>query len=516
MNLQWKDKLYVDGFLLTTDKNVCRCNIGVDWSSWKKYKYYEFGLFVHPAQSVYSLLNDKKYYVLVGHAYNPFTMQSDELEILARLAELFGTDKYQEYFDQLTGLFFYVVIDGCNLVINTDCAGMLPAYYAKINDEVYCSAYAQLIADLCNLNECEYVARIKKSRLFHLYGWFLPGDMSPYREVRRVVANTEVRYNGEFSCQRFYPNKEYGIVEDSEYGATVKKIGEIMHNNMLLILRKWKKPQVSLTGGMDSQTTLACASDVQNQFEYYSYISLPREETDAKAARAICDAKHLTHTIFRVDLDKDELEDYDEVDALVERHYSYLGKGNPNDICKRISLSKQLECDIEVKSWVSEVARASRYKMYGKKKMPKMTARRLSTMYKVFAFNRSDAVATDRCFQRYVDETALKAAIDRYKYPWTEFFVWEIVFGGWGSLALTGEHKLSNDITIPYNNRALLDLMLRTPLNKRISDDLNRDIIKEMDRELFNLNIHVVNGNETKSREIAEKIYFTVHPLIPW
>ena len=516
MQLQWKDKLFVAGYLLTSDKKVVHSEIGLDWNSWGHLRCGAFDLYTHPEQKVFSLEKGNRIFVLIGHAYNPFSMEYDENKILKSLSELYNTKSYQDYFNELTGLFFYAIIEGEKLFLNTDCAGMLPAYYAKINDKVYCSAYSQMIADLCSLQEDEYVTKMKKSRFFHLYGWFLPGDMSPYKEIKRIVGNTEIHYDGEFSCHRFYPERHYDIIDESEYESRVKRIGDIMHNNMLLILKKWKKPYVSLTGGMDSQTTLACASDVQKQFEYYSYISIPREATDANAAKYICESKGLKHTVYNIELDKNKLPDFDEVNALLERHYSYLGKGNENDVCKRITLRKELDCDIEVKSWVAEVARASRYKMYGKKKMPKMTPRRLTTMYKVFALNRSDAVATDKRFKKYITETELDKAIENTNYPWTEFFVWEIVFGCWGGLALTGEHKLTNDITIPYNNRALIDLMLRMPLEKRITDELNRDIIKTMDKDLYDLNVHVVNGNETKSREIAEKLYFEIHSRIPW
>lgn len=516
MHSKWIDKLYVSGYLLTSNQNVAKKNIGIDWDKWKNCFFDSYVLFVHPEQKFFSLKEGERWFLLIGHAYNPFTMEADENELLRNLSKLYEKGEYRDYLDQFTGLFCFIVIDRKKLIINTDCAGMLPAYYAKINDEIYCSAYAQLIADLCSLQEDEYVTHLKKSRLFHLYGWFLPGDMSPYKEVKRIVANTEIQYDGDFSCQRFYPRKEYHLVKDSEYRELIKNISEILHNNMMLISQKWRNPAISLTGGMDSQTTLACGGDVQDKFEYFSYISLPREATDANAAHSICDSKGLKHTIYSIDTDKTHYSDFEEVDALVERHYSYLGKGNANDICKRISLSEQLSYDIEVKSWVSEVARASRYKIYGKTEMPKMTARRLTSMYKVFTFNRRDAIKTDNRFQDYLTFTGLQKAIEKYHFPWTEFFVWEIVFGCWGGLALTGEHKLTNDITIPYNNRALLDLMLKTPLDKRISDQVNRDIIQYMDKELYALNIHVVNGNETKKREIGEKLYFEIHSRIPW
>lgn len=75
---------------------------------------------------------------------------------------------------------------------------------------------------------------------------------------------------------------------------------------------------------------------------------------------------------------------------------------------------------------------------------------------------------------------------------------------------------LSNDITVPFNNRALLDIMLRTPLEKRKTDALHKDIIKTMDERLFNLGIHVVNGNETHKRAVCERIYYEINTHLPW
>lgn len=509
--------LYKCGYIITDDCNIQNKlgNIGI--TDWKQCSIGKFFLFVHPDQKFYKLVSKNIYYIIIGHAYNPFTLEYDENEILNSLSSAYKSNRYQEYFNQLTGMFAYFVFDGETIIANTDCAGMYPTYYSIFNNILYYSSYSQLIADTCNLKESTYCRSLKCSKLFHLYGWFLPGDLSPYDEVKRLIANTEVIYTKErFVLRRFYPEKKYSILQDSEYEDAIDQIGKIIHNNLLLILKKWKHPAISLTGGMDSQTTLACASDAQDRFEYYSYISLPREATDAEAARKICEKKGLKHTIFRIETNKDKLEDFDLLDSLIERHYSYLGKGNENDVCKRISLIKEFNYDVEVKSWVSEVGRASRYKMYGRKEMPKLTSRCLTTMYKVFTINRRMALETDKRFEEYLEKTELKNALSRFQYPWSEFFVWEIVFGGWGSLALTGEHRLSNDITIPYNNRALLDLMLRMPLEKRITDNLNRDIIKRMDKQLYEMNIHVVNGNETKSREIAEKFYFQIHSKVPF
>ncbi len=512
----WKNSLYTFGYCLTSDPDRVTQMVP-ETAQWKRQALFGYTLFVHPDQRFHVYASEDAAWLLVGHAYNPFTMEKDERKILERLSVLpFGAEAYRDYFDQLTGVFFYAVIHPDSVAAACDCAGMLGAYYARINGQTVFSAYSQMIAELYGLREDPYVAKLKRSRLFHFYGWYLPGDLSPYQEVKRIVPNTEVEIRQDCRVSRFYPRKPYSQAEENAYQEQVRVIGEIMHNNLVLIADKWEKPAISLTGGTDSKTTLACAADVQNRFHYFSYISLPREKTDAFAARDICKALGLEHKIYDIDTDPASYPDFQALSALLERHYSYLGKANENDICKRLSLKEQIDFDVEVKSWVSEVARASRYEKYRKRSFPKrIRPRMLSSMYKIFAFNRRDVLRTDRKFREYLDKTGLEAAIARTGYPWTEFFVWEIVFGGWGSLSLTGEHMLTNEITVPFNNRALLDLMLRTPLEKRMHDHLHKDIMNAMDPRIEALGIHVVNGNETKKRAIFERLYYDINNHLP-
>ena len=58
---------------------------------------------------------------------------------------------------------------------------------------------------------------------------------------------------------------------------------------MKLIHKKWDKPAISLTGGCDSKTTLACTKGEYENYNYFSYISNDSEEVDAIAAKKICD-----------------------------------------------------------------------------------------------------------------------------------------------------------------------------------------------------------------------------------
>ena len=274
MTVSWNEKLYNYGYLVTTDKDVA---IPSALGQWKSLDIKEYRFLTHPLQNVFVHQTEDISILLIGHAYNPFTMESKEASILQNLYELYNEpENYQDYFDQLTGVFTYFIITNSSIGISTDCAGMMGAYYTKVGEHVYCSSHAQLIADLCGFEVDPYVSCLKKYRLFKLYGWYLPGNSSPYQEIKRVIPNVETIIGSEIHQRRFYPRKKYSINDDIAYTEQVEVISHVLNNSMRLILKKWEKPAISLTGGVDSKTTLACAKAVQKDYTYFSYISLPR------------------------------------------------------------------------------------------------------------------------------------------------------------------------------------------------------------------------------------------------
>ena len=72
------------------------------------------------------------------------------------------------------------------------------------------------------------------------------------------------------------------------------------------------------------------------------------------------------------------------------------------------------------------------------------------------------------------------------------------------------------DITILYNNRKLLDLLLKVPLKDLIPEQHHLDMKKQMNPELYNMNIRVVNLNETKTRKKLAETYYTVNSQLPY
>lgn len=488
---------------------------------WNKRSECGFSFYTHPKQKLFMKKTETGVYFLIGHAYDPFTKCINEDEILEQIVQgaSKSSDAELDIINSLTGIFVIGKIDNGIFSVILDCAGMMGAYYAVIDENVVVTSHTVMISEMFGLAKSDYVKKLLQYKFYPLYGSFLPGDITPYDEAFRVVPNTEVKIdlsNKSVSINRFYPNKELQMVKsEDEYMEQLEKIASILKASLELTSKKWAKPAISLTGGMDSKTTLSSAINVYDKFSYFSYISSKAEKLDADAAHDICNALGLNHKIYEISPSPDEYPSFVEAKEILAHSKDYIGKNNTNDICKRIYFEDTDDFDVEVKSWVSEIARANYYKKFEKKKMPKkITPRRCSSMYKIFLHNRGLLRQTDKIFKEYIEKTELEKKL--YNFDWSDMFLWEIRYGAWGGLVITSEHKYSFDITIPYNNRKLLELMLAMPLEKRRKDILHQDLIKLMNKKIHDTGISVVNMNETKFRAFCEKCYFNINTHLPF
>ncbi|MEE1077357.1 MAG: asparagine synthase-related protein [Acutalibacteraceae bacterium] len=509
--------LFVRGFLLT-DRDDLNLNEFPFYGNWTREaignKYFAY---VHCMQKVTSVENNGNIFFLFGHAYNPFTMQYDEKVVLERIAKSYGTDEYQSCVDEITGLFvFGVVKNDSEVEFLVDPAGIQSACYSVIDGNFYVTSHPQLIGDICNLEMGELVKELIKYKWYYrIMGPYLPADMTPFDEVKRIVPDASYTYKaGKVSHNRFYPIKELTECKDEkEYNEVIIQGADILKNNMKLITQKWKNPRISLTGGIDSNTTFAAGNGVYDKLKAFSYLSAEKETIDADAAKIIAKKFNVEHTVYNVPETTEDLKNYDELVAIIEHNNGYVAKGKSNEYRKRVYLLKNIDADVEIKSWVSETIRGYWYKYYRRKSMPKMSPKLFRNLYKIFIFNRGLAHKIDKVFAEFINEFEYDKIPSQY--PIADMHYHEIGWGSWGSINIS-EMKIYSDITIIYNNRKFLDLLFKVPLEKRIADQHHLDMKKYLNKELYDMNIRVVNMKETNLRAFLLNVIFTINSYLPF
>ncbi len=514
-NPKLKEDLFIRGFLIT-NKKLDNLDEFPFYGNWKVEEHNGYYFMAHKLAGMH-IYNDESgnSFFIMGHAYNPFTMEYDENVILKHIAEAYGTDEYMERVNDITGVFVYGSVTGGIINYIVDPSGMQAASYGEIGEYFYITSHAQLVGDLCDLQMDEFVKELIGYKWYgRVMGPYLPVDMTPFKEMKRVVPSIAYHYSDKVTHERYWPLRDMKIAtEQEDYDKVIEAAADILKNNMELVTKKWERPWISLTGGIDSNTTFAAGNGIYDRFEAFSYISAEKEVPDAAAAKQIAEHFDVPHHEYHIPDKNDDMELFEEKRELFRHNNGYIAELYDNEARKKFYLRENTQCDVEVKSWVSETIRAYWYKHYGRKSMPKLSPKLYRNLYKIFICNRSLAHKIDKLFAEYIKEFEYEKIPEVY--PTADMHYNEVTWGSWGGLNIT-EMKYCFDITFIYNNRRFFDLMFRVPLEKRISDQHHLDMKKYLNPELYDLGIRVVNLKETDFRAFALNVIFTINSILPF
>jgi len=521
---QFKERLFCRGFFITEDKQN-DLDAYPFYSNWNEHvlsvKDRQLFFYVHKDAHLNVYEEDEHIFFLIGHCYDPFNMLYEENAILKRLASALkeGKDAFWNEESNLTGVFCVGYMNEKEFVYSTDCAGMQMVYHGVINRKVYITSHAKLVADLLGLSQPEYVRRLTNNRFWRYWGVWFPGDISSFEELKRLQPNHAAVYDfaaSQESMYRYYPTEVVSEVsDDAACMEIIKELGVIMSNTMELITKKWpeKRAALSTTGGRDSMTALACAKKVQDKLSYFSYISNYDESVDAYAARDICAALGLEHNIVSIPDEWDGYKDIDVFKMVMESNSGCAGENNTNDLKKRMYFSEHPPCEIEVKSWVNEMGRGWYYNKYNKKRFPKYpTPSYWRTMHKAYINSLWLIKETDKVFAEYLDKYYSKEVFD--KMSWLDLFFWEFSWSGNEGRGLTSEHRVTYDITIPFNNRKYVELMLRIPVEKRKNEYIPNELITYMDKRITDTGIVIKDVSHTNFRAFIVRMYLEIYSKI--
>ena len=513
----YRSAVFEQGYLVTNR----RIPMGEDfpyYGNWREVRWHDACFYLHKNQKLYLYEADGRLYFLIGHAYDPFAGIAEEEKLLERFAACSRGDfeKGISCVDDLTGLFLMGILEDHKITFWGDFESMRATYYGKVGANWYLASHEELVAFQENLTRDPYVERLEKYRWYYLYGEGLPGDISHYLELKKLVCDIWVTYeNGVFNSRRIWPREPLKMCSDEEvYRKNVERIAEIMRRSLELSAQKWPSIAISVTGGRDSKGSVAASIHIKDKFQYYSYNSQDAEKVDCEAAHAICQAIGVEHTTYDVPLDRSVYPEYDLARAILCVN-SNRKKFNHNDIMKRIYFRRQHPFEMEVKSWTSEIGRAFCYVRYGVKRLPKKaTGRRVNAINNIFLLNPKLMYETDKRYREYLKKTEYNEHM--FNYDWTDLIILEQRDSRWGADVISVEHMFSHDVTVPYNNRHLGDLLLMSPFEKRLASQTHIDFTNLLCPEIEKTNIAVRDAAHTKKRSVAEKLYYFVSCVRPF
>lgn len=475
---------------------------------WEKHPLGKYTVYIQQKTHCYTAEKDGRQIALIGHAFDPFTGEISEKKIVESCLDAYASGKtaFFEIVNRITGVFVIAVAEENKLFCVQDCAGMQMLYYGSAKGYVWLSSSPQLIGDICGLERDPAVLKLLNSRSYYRGSRYLPGDMSPYAELKRLGANFYLEYNGAYRIKRFFPEKarqEYETEEEKE--KALESIYRIFRKNIEMIPQKWGKPAISLSGGVDSKTTLACANGIYEKFQYYSFASKPSEKLDADAAAEICKRLHIPHTCYVIPEDPSKLSDYDFLSRLIDHNTAYLMRLNDNEIRKYIYFSQKKDFDVEVKSDSSEIGRAIMQRKY-LVRLPDVLSYRHFSIFQARYFCEPELLRfADAQHKEFMKKTALQGPILGYEH--INLFFWEVRLASWYATAFFS-HQFFHEVVIPYNNRRLMDLFYGFSYKERLQDVPHMRLMRLGNPKVADVGISVKDTYFGKKRLLLETAYY--------
>lgn len=509
---QWRELLFRRGYLLTNARRNEMEGYPF-YGLWRETPVNGYYLYVHREQTCFLRSDGAISAVIIGHAYNPFDMRYDENDLCADLIEAYrrGEDEYFNKVSEFTGLHVIILADEEKLWICQDACSLTGCFFGTFGSELYVSEHAQLIADIKGLEFDGTVDKLVSTKCYNIGNRHLPGNLSSYKEIKRLGANTYLQYNGEFRIVRFYPVRPHPeYVTDEEKKERIEQIGALVHNGIECCTKKWDRCAISLSGGTDSKTTLACGNGLYDRLSFFSFFSKPQELVDAKGAKQICGALGLEHSLFEIPERNDAFEEFGIVKSILQHNIAYIQNLADNEIRKYIFLHRLNAYDIEMKSWASEVARVFFERKY-EIQMPEVVNERMCSIFQTRFFGHPGLLKwSDRVYYHFLREIGLEKP--PFNYEHTDLIYWEIRMGCWG-VSVISSQQMYHRVTIPMNNRKILELFLGFPHDERKTDSVHRRIMQHMNPAVVEANVEIPNLYFHKYRIWLEKAYFFYRTL---
>ncbi|NBJ68811.1 hypothetical protein [Clostridium sp. 1xD42-85] len=284
MSYHYEKYIYARGFLLTTKKNDNLLDL-----KWNEIRKGEYFIYLHP-YSKYAVAESQNNWVFfIGHCIDTI----NETTSLNRISQILlnklthNYEMFLDYLEVLAGRFaIFTHVNGETYIYN-DATGMQSVFYHQ--NIISVASHAKLVAEATNSKNSSQINMdwLKESGTYHL-----PGNFTPYENVRFLLPNHRKNVNST-NFERYFPREDLTEKSIDEVGDMV--ISE--SQKQLKLLKEEYKLLFSLTGGLDSRTTLATMKNFVNSSIVFTYFYTHSRDQNYKGNNSLYKDRDIVNEI---------------------------------------------------------------------------------------------------------------------------------------------------------------------------------------------------------------------------
>lgn len=265
--------LYARGYLISDTEYTVK-------DDWEKIFFQDLYITYDPKTMCHCQKAGDNFAILIGSVMDTMSWHMDANDVLKKIINYMSVSDDEglyDYLDWLGGRFIIIFGNDNKKTLLQDATGMRSAYYHE--EKCLVASHYGIISDILDLPSNSFMDRYYKSKKYSL-----PGDFSPYVGVLGLVPNHELDLNT-MRVRRFWPRKEH---DDISVNESMDFIANHIRQQMLVLNKYFKKKiALSMSGGNDSNISLAASKDIKNDVLYFSvycdgHVSMPKDATKAK------------------------------------------------------------------------------------------------------------------------------------------------------------------------------------------------------------------------------------------
>jgi hypothetical protein len=450
--------------------------------SWEVFNNHNYFIYYDSSNEVH-YKNDKENWVFVLGKMVDSRYKSANLSTIAtKLLEYLNTsvNEFYSYLDEIAGRYFVLFGNKHNSQILSDATGLRSIFYSK--DKTIIASHCELVQEYVNAPKAKEV-QTEWLTTYTSYG--LPGHFTPYQNIFFLTPNTLLQIN-EKKVKRFFPRENLQTVSVKD---AALEISTLVKEQLELLLSKGNKFLLSLSGGLDSRTSLALTKEYKDYFKYFTYSIINQKSESADILNI--DKQIVTELSSNLGLDHDFIEiDYGMNDEDFKNFSDVMYKNTfiPNNFrLVKLYYKYYSEEYLHIRSNLFEIGR-----LFFKKHIQLPKDINIESMVKCYS---QKALKDEKVYNAFSNYFEVVEMSKLFNYDPYDIYYWEYRMGTWHSLVLL-ESDIAHDTYIFFNSRKILNLLLSVAKFERSEGAIFQQIIKD---NWPVLNFWKINSLETLS-----------------
>lgn len=429
----------------------------------KEAKVNKYNIYYDPDNKFSVKYYEDKFVVLLGNVIDVEKKNIDMDIIAYDLVKVLNESEidFLSYLDNLAGRHIIFWGDENGSKICSDATGMkIVAYHTN---RTLISSHVMLIQEIAKEEENKQFEKIIKvtSR------YNLPGNITKYENIKILTPNTLFSLNNK-TIKRFWPREDIKMLNLEDIVNSIIKDSK----TQLELISKEKNLLLSLTGGMDTRTTLAMAREYVDDIELFTYSFKNASKLvyilDYEVAKDIAQKLKLNHKPFCINKGENysQFKEILKSNSFLKQHSHALAKSYYDLYSQRKDL-------IYIRSNLYEIIRVDYREVRSS-----TDSFNLDGIVKCL-FMSKDKYVYEFC-ENYMNEIQMN---NIFNYDGYDLLYWEQSMGTWFS-DLIIESDLSFDSMELINCRRMLEKFLSVSLEDRKSGKIQKEIINKQWPEL--------------------------------